>query len=202
MTRTAGATKRPMVKEASIDQEIGSRLKLRRKAQGMTLEELAKVSGLSKGYLSQVERGQASPSISALKELGQALQVPLAYFFSNDGGAAPRLYEFVPAGQRRSLRFPNSEVRYQIVSLDPNRRIQFVYVHEPPGRISHPRPFLHEGEEVIYVIAGQLEYWVDGDTLLLGPGDAIWHRSDIPHRWQAVGDEDLVAVAAITPPSF
>lgn len=183
-------------------EEIGRLIRAKRKAEGLSLTEFANRAGLSKGYISQVEHGQAMPSISSLQAMAQALNVPIASFFPSGNDTPSQLYEVVRADQRRTLRYPDSPVRYQIISFDSRRNAEFVYVKEPPGTISHEGFFLHEGEEVIFVIAGTIEYCIGEEKHTLTAGDAIWHKSTIPHKWKVIGDEEFEAVAAITPPSF
>lgn len=183
-------------------EELGAKIRRTRKERGLTLTRLAADAGFTKGYISQVERGLVNPSISALDKMARVLKMPIGFFLEEEENLEAQYVKVVRADQRKILRYPDSEVRYELASPDLRRRVEFVYVRERPGRISHQQPFQHEGEELIFVIAGTLEYWVGGEKFVLEKGDAIWHLSSVPHMWKVIGDEELEAVAAVAPPTF
>lgn len=183
-------------------ESLGRRIRKTRKQKGFTIAQLAVETGFSKGYISQVERALVNPSISALQKIASVLEMPIAFFLNEEKGLQAESSRVVRADQRKILKYPDSDVRYELVSPDLRRQIEFVYVREPPGTISGQQPFQHEGEELIFVMAGTLEYWIGDEKYVLEKGDAIWHLSSVPHRWRVVGDKELEAVAAIVPPSF
>jgi quercetin dioxygenase-like cupin family protein len=72
----------------------------------------------------------------------------------------------------------------------------------PPGGISADGPMGHPGEECMVVIKGQAELELDGEIHVLGPGDSATYFAQVPHRIRNVGRGELIAISAITPPSF
>jgi transcriptional regulator with XRE-family HTH domain len=187
--------------QIAADKNLGVLMRARRLELGLTMTQLATETGFSKGYISQVERAHVNPSIFALSKIANALNTPITYFL--DGDPADREACYVTrATERKSMSYPHSSVHYELLSPDLKRQIEFIYVSEPPGTVSGKQPFQHEGEEVILVLAGTLEYTVGSEVHVLEKGDSIWHKSNIPHSWRALGTENMQAVAAVTPPSF
>jgi transcriptional regulator with XRE-family HTH domain len=191
---------------------LGERIRLQRKEDGLRLTDLAEKCNISPSFLSQIERNQASPSISTLHNIAEAFGVPLAHFFvdteklpeENNGfheikeeGA-----KVVRSGQRKTLIYPGSGIKNELLSPDLNRAIQMMWVVIPPGAETGPEGLVHEGEECGLIIQGKVQIWVGEQQYILGPGDSIYQKSNIPHRSRNIGDEDVIVVTAITPPSF
>ncbi len=77
-----------------------------------------------------------------------------------------------------------------------------MWIVMPPGTDSGAEPFIHEGEECGIILQGQLETWVGDEKFILGPGDSIYHSSNLPHRNKNIGEDDVIMVFAKTPPSI
>ena len=194
-----------------LNQSLGTRIRQRRRALNLRLVELAEMCDISPSFLSQIERDQANPSISTLHEIANALGVTVAFFFTNpddelnmiasEPNQEPSAY-VVRANARKTLIYPGSGIRNELLSPDLNRAIQMMYVVMPPGTDTGPEALVHEGEECGVVLQGTVEIWVGDEHFILGPGDAIYQKSTIPHRSKNIGDEDVIIVVAITPPSF
>ncbi len=194
-----------------ITSSLGSKIRERRKAAGLTLTDLAEQCQISPSFLSQIERDQANPSIGTLHDIAAAFGAPLASFFEQ---VAPRengqrnnqnatKAKVVRANRRKMLIYPNSGIRNELLSPDLKRAIQMMYVVIPPNAGTGDEPLIHEGEECGFVLQGQIDIWVgDDEHYVLGPGDAIYQDSSIPHRSHNYGTEDVIIVVAITPPSF
>ena len=191
-----------MRREPTMENNLGANIRRRRQEIGLTIAELASQTGFSKGYISQVERSLVNPSLMALGKIAESLKAPVTFFLNNQAEREEEYCKVVLANERKTLKYPHSDVRYRLLTPDLRRKVEFVYVREPAGTISGREPFQHEGEEVIYVISGTLEYSVGDQKHILRKGDAIWHKSSVPHSWRAIGDEELEGVAAIVPPSF
>lgn len=189
---------------------LGSKIRQYRKAHDLTLIELADQCDISASFLSQIERGQANPSVTTLYAIAEAFSVPAASFFEmperQDGAELSRPDDsnarVVPANRRKTLIYPGSRIRNELLSPDLQRAIQLMWIVMPPGTDTGDTQFIHEGEECGVVLQGRLETWVGDDKYELGPGDAIYHSSSIPHSSRNIGDEDVIMVVAKTPPSF
>jgi quercetin dioxygenase-like cupin family protein len=177
----------------------------------MRIVDLAELVGVSPSYISQVERALVHPSVGSLQKIACALGLHVADFFTEEDGhqaasaqrepsdTQPRV---VRAGQRKGMIYAGSNVVYQLLSPDLRGNIEFLMIKGPPGSSSGDTNFQHEGEECGIVLQGRMTYRVGDTTVVLEPGDSIYFNSKLPHRWWNAGDEDLVAVWAVTPPSF
>ena len=188
---------------------LGAKIRQHRKNQGLTLTELAEQCDISPSFLSQIERDQANPSVATLHRITDEFGLTLGKFFEepdqrNDyHQSSEALAQVVRADQRKILIYPRSGIRNELLSPDLQRAIQMMRVVIPPGADTGDIPLVHEGEECGFVLQGQVEIWVgDEERYILGPGDAIYQDSTVPHRSRNIGDTDAVIVTAITPPSF
>ena len=181
---------------------IGSRMRELRKARKLTLKELAAETGLSVGYLSQLERQDADPSIRALNVIGKALGVGINWFFPTpEEQTDPDADLVVRAGERRTLRF-SSGLKDELLSPSLSGQLEMVLTTFEPGAGSGEELYHHTGEEAGYVAEGQLEVTVGDRVVLLQAGDTVQFQSTIPHRYHNPGPGRTVLVWAVTPPHY
>lgn len=174
---------------ASGEHKLGNELRQRRQDLGLTLKQVADGAGLSVGFISQLERGLTAPSLSSLvsickvlkTDIGTYLQQPRAARLSRHGQRLP----FSLAG----LNFdqPDNPIRYERVSSQfPGRKLHSVIMNVPPGYRSET--ISHDGEEMIFVLSGELTSFVDGHHAILQAGDAEHFPSTLPHSaWNHTG---------------
>lgn len=193
-----------------VPASIGNKIRQYRKAQQFTLEEIAKQCDISVSFLSQIERDQAQPSISTLYAIGDALDLPISEFFSNGNANDHPLSQQSPdpippakvvrSDHRKVIVYPGAGIRNEFLSPDSHSSIQMMWIIMPPHSSSGDVPFVHEGEECGVIIKGQLETWIGEDKFILGPGDAIYHDSKLPHVSCNNSDQEVVMVVAKTMP--
>jgi mannose-6-phosphate isomerase-like protein (cupin superfamily) len=106
------------------------------------------------------------------------------------------------AGQRRRIVYPGSSIANELLSPSLQRKMEIIWVEAAPGASSGGHPHMHEGEECGVVISGEMNFKVGETECVLGPRDAIYFSSTIPHQWENRGSEPLVAIWIITPPTF
>lgn len=162
---------------------FGGRIReLRRKA-GMTLQTLADLAGISVGFLSQVERDKATPSLGTLASLATALEVEIDVFV-----AAPRLADSVTrAAERVRFAISDSSLAYERVSTNlPGGTLTSLIVHIPLGYRSEI--VSHVGEELIVVLEGTIRQTLGDAELVLNPGDSLHFMGDTPHSFANIGD--------------
>lgn len=156
--------------------QLGRQLRACRKQQSLTMQFVADSAGLSVGFISQVERGLTVPSLASLVAIAGVLQQPISRFLDQPvaGSELTRQRDRVPynvaAGslsyERLSTNFTGSSLRS-------------VIVHEPPGH--RVEPISHEGEEMFYVLAGEITVEIDGCRTILLCGDSIHFDSQRTH---------------------
>jgi transcriptional regulator with XRE-family HTH domain len=181
---------------------IGSKIREWRKERALTLEALARAVGLSTGYVSQVERGLANPSLETLKRLADAVGHTVGELFSESEDRQDAGYSISKRGQRKKIQYPGSGIMNELLSPDLHHQMEVIWVEAPPGASSGGHPHAHQGEECGIVIKGQMIFWVGPDQVVLNEGDSIYLDSTIPHRWTAGDKGELHAVWLITPPTF
>ncbi|MFD0986269.1 helix-turn-helix domain-containing protein [Methyloligella solikamskensis] len=184
------------------DQGVGREIKDLRKASDVTLSQLAKATGLSQGYLSQIERGISSPSIKALHSISRALGVNISWFFPRNQDESDELDEYIVRRKnRRQLKF-ESGITDELLSPNLGRGIELLRCTFAPHSESGTEPYEHRGEEAGIVISGALTLWLGGRRIDLETGDSFAFESTIPHRYANEGDEEAVLIWSISPPSY
>jgi transcriptional regulator with XRE-family HTH domain len=178
---------------------LGKHLKKARKERGYSLEELARRTGFSKSFLSQIENGKNSPSIASLRRITAALEVTVGELFDEDRGE--QVY-FLKSGQRRSFEVAKDKVTFEFgASSFPNRKMEAIFFTLQPGG-ERDGEFTRDGEEFGTVVEGTLLFELGGKQYCMEPGDSIYFRSNIPHRWRNPGEQAMRAIWVVTPPSF
>src|SRR5437870_3876502 len=179
--------------------DIGSRLKHSRLNTGLSQRALAKKAGVTNGLISQIEQNSISPSIASLKKILDVLSLSLADFFtSDDRAAANHFYE------RRTLPdLGSGDVAIFLVGAGVRHRAMSV-LHEvyPPGADTGPQMLSHAGEEGGVITRGRIEITVAENVKVLGPGDAYYFESRLPHRFRNVGSTSCEIISANAPPTF
>lgn len=177
---------------------LGQRIKEFRQARRLTLKELSARTGFSVSFLSQVERGLSSLSISSLQAIATALGEPMVRFFP-----APVTPNYVhrPA-DHAPFRLDGSPITYVSLSGNfPSRTLEPLLVTLPP-RLPRQEPFSHPGEEFAYVLSGELLLDIDGTPHRLAAGESIHFPSRSLHTFANPGAEPAVALWVVTPKIF
>jgi transcriptional regulator with XRE-family HTH domain len=179
--------------------ELGARIRERRRARGLSLRDLAGLSGLSYSFLSLVERGQSSLTLSSLNKVASALEADVASFFSSDPVAEGHPLPHVTRAQDNgAFAIEGAERTYKLLSgRAPERGLEPLLVSIAPTETMET-PFAHEGEEFAYVLKGELVFVIGGVRYRLGPGDSIHLASTVPHAVQNDGDEVAESVWVLT----
>ncbi|WP_375740440.1 helix-turn-helix domain-containing protein [Pseudomonas boanensis] len=182
-------------------QFLGTRIRALRKRRGMTLSELAEQSNLTAGYISQLERNLAYPSIPALFNIARSLGVTIQWFFASEANTteADKGY-VVRRNSRMSLHYEDGIID-ELLSPQPSRQLEILHSRFPPGAYSE-ESYSHEGEEAGYILSGEFELWVGDKHFLLQEGDSFSFSSQESHRYGNPGERDTLVLWVITPPTF
>jgi len=186
--------------------DVGARLKALREKRGLSQRELARRAGVTNGTISMIEQNLSSPSVASLRKVLGGLPMTLAEFFSQDdmppaeqiffgGDELIELASELPAARKGVISFRQ-------VGDARGRTLQILHERYEPGADtgSGKNMLRHESEEGGIVIEGHIELTVGERKQVLGPGDAYFFDSRIPHRFHNVGDDVCVVVSACTPP--
>ncbi|MCP8884358.1 XRE family transcriptional regulator [Devosia sp. XJ19-1] len=158
--------------------KVGALIRARRRQQHMTLMALGEVAQVSVGYLSQVERDHATPSLGTLAQIAKALGVGIDYFVS-----APASHNALTReGDRNRFSLDGSSIIYERLGADfPGNQLSSFLMTVPPGYQSET--VAHEGEEILYVLEGEITQRLDGEEMLMKAGDSLHFRGNRPHSW-------------------
>jgi transcriptional regulator with XRE-family HTH domain len=171
----------PRPAEAQTPQ-FGGRIRALRRKAGLTLQALADDAGISVGFLSQVERDKATPSLGTLASLAAALGVEVEHFV-----AAPRPTDAVTRADER-VRFSLADSSLDYERLDtrlPGGTLSSLIIHIPEGYASELTR--HTGEEMVFVLEGRIRQQLGDAAIDLGPGDSLHFMGDTPHSFANVG---------------
>ncbi|MBR8094647.1 helix-turn-helix transcriptional regulator [Burkholderia cenocepacia] len=161
-----------------FDTVLGTKIRILRQRQNKTLEETALASGLSKGYLSQVERGRASPSLSALAGISSALGVAMGYFLSPEQGSVTR------ADHRTYFGLDDSGSLFaRLTNIDGDNQMEAILVGMPPGQ-KRSEIATRASEQLIHVLSGEITLTLECRDFLLSKGDCAQYKSKVPHAWE------------------
>lgn len=163
----------------------------------MTLEDLARDSGLTRSYLSKIERGVSTPSIDSALRISKALGITVDRLFGQEAGDDPVT---IVRGNGKTAGDPTMHLSL-VAGLKNNRAMRAFVVR--PGRTARRGRIMshHRGEELLFILTGQIEMHIGKRIEVLNPGDCVQFDSTIPHKLVALTDETASAliVVAATP---
>tara|TARA_B100000959_G_scaffold77691_1_gene82518 strand:- start:224 stop:907 length:684 start_codon:yes stop_codon:yes gene_type:complete len=170
-----------MEKNSTVIQEdpentLGERLRLRRKELKLSMKEVAVSSGLSIGFISQVERGLTSPSLTSLTAIANFLRSDVTNFLSQ-----PKSKSSITRNEERDVYTINKNgLQYERLSDSfPGHTLNSVIIHEMPGHRSES--ISHEGEEFFFILEGAITIYIDGVVNILEAGDSLHFDSSRSH---------------------
>lgn len=183
--------------------KIGVRLKHARRIKGLRLRQLAERVGCSESFLSKIENNKVNPSLQMLHRIVTELDFTIGEILSQD---IDENTVVMRAGER------------PIIRIVPNRKTEGIHLEWliPPGdarllsgsvHVVHPGGgslgvIEHEGEEVGFILEGEIELEVDGKTYTLKQGDSFFFRSELPHGYRNPGETIARILWINTPPTF
>ncbi|MFC4624409.1 cupin domain-containing protein [Daeguia caeni] len=179
--------------------DVGGRLRYVRMRHNLSQRELAKRAGVTNSTISLIEANQTNPSVGALKRILDGIPIGMSEFFALEPDAPPKVFyqadELVEIGK--------GKISYRQVGDNLfARALQILKERYEPGADTGKVMLVHEGEEGGIIISGRLEVTVGSDRRILGPGDAYYFPSKLPHRFRCIGPVACEVVSACTPPSF
>lgn len=159
----------------------------------MTLEQLSREAGLTRSYLSKLERGLSSPSIGSAISISKALGITLDQMYGQANDHDPisivRSSEGKPGKPEMYLSL--------VAGIDPSR-VMRAFIIRPTQTAKHGRMMSeHDGEEILFVLTGTIELLIGKRKETLKPGDCAQFDSTVPHRLTALTSEPASALVVI-----
>ncbi len=157
---------------------LGVRMRKLRHRQSMTLQQLSAASGVSVGYLSQVERGNATPTLGTLNQIAHALEASTDYFIRTPHAVD----SLTRSGSRPKFAVAGSSIEYEQIGAErAGHELTSFVMNVPPGYQSEV--VHHIGEEIIYILEGEITQMVGEREYLMGAGDSLHYLGETPHCW-------------------
>ncbi|MFJ6569182.1 helix-turn-helix domain-containing protein [Streptomyces sp. NPDC091292] len=179
---------------------VGARLRRRRRALHLTLSDVADRTGLTEGYLSQVERDQANASVRTLQRLCEVLKLTVGDLFEQSGSAAGPVLRF---RDTHGMSFGEGATKIKLTpgSFD---HLEVLLGHFTPAGSTGVEPYTHgSSEELLLVLSGEVEVWVRDQHHRLSALDSIHYHSSDPHRIvEATGEQGAQVLWAMAPPTY
>ena len=168
----------------AISVNIGDRLRELREARNISMRTLATKSGLSANALSMIERGKASPSVSTLYKLAEALGVSITSFFGSD--AERKQVVFLKSDQRVRVSFTRGIFEGLGGENFVGRVEPFMLTLENSAN-SGPRTMSHSGHEFVFCLRGEFDYHVEKQNFRLSVCYSLLFASQLKHKWRNAG---------------
>jgi transcriptional regulator with XRE-family HTH domain len=178
--------------------QLGRKIRDLRLRRGLTVQQLADASGLSKGFISQVENSRTSPSLATLYDLARALDTSVAYLVVEEE-KEPCV---VRAAQRQVVHVGGNTSRVEVLSAQPKRNLEMLIAELPPGLSAGDKRHYHHGEECVLCLEGRLRLTCGNTVVLLDPGDSCHYDGRVPHAVENCGDTVARILIAMTPAAF
>lgn len=176
---------------------LGKKIRDLRFRRGLTVQQLAELSGLSKGFISQVENERTSPSLATLRDLARALNTSVAYLVVEDDSA--------PHIVRESDRLKGTNgapIHVEVLTAQPRRNLEILMTTIPPGGSARTERDYHHGEECVVCLDGLVTVCGGEHRIELKPGDSCHYDGRTPHAVENAGSGPARVMIAITPASF
>jgi transcriptional regulator with XRE-family HTH domain len=162
-----------------IYEVLGNRVRQTRTARGITLEQLATLTGFTTSYLSKIENRRKVPPIATLARIARALEVDIAYFFEGERATEDETVSVVRANERQPVIRGGTTFGYDYEGLAHTKRNKHMepFVFTFPSSMSKDVSFEHEGEEFVFVLSGRVKFEAGGRSWVLQAGDSLYTAS-------------------------
>ena len=180
--------------------EISQKIKVLRKNRNITIQELADITKLTPGYLSKIENSSTPPPIPTLAKIAYALGVHVSYFFEDEDESDGKL-SIIKKTERKKMIGDYTPLGFEyesIIRKKKDKNIKPLIVTIPYGLDPNEVPYnYHDGEELIYVLSGKMNFFFDDEQHSVEEGDCLHFDSTIPHKVMAATEEEPVKILSV-----
>ncbi|TVZ02967.1 helix-turn-helix domain-containing protein [Trebonia kvetii] len=188
---------RPLLPSPSNERlRIGARLRAGRQAQGMTMDQLAEATGLTKGFISRVERDVTSPSVTTLVSLCEVLSIPVGSLFESPA------HEVVTLTAAPLINMGGSGATERMLTPRSESRLQLIRSRLAAGATGGAELYTVNGDvEAVHVLSGAITVTFENETKALAAGDTVTFSGREPHTWRnaSEGPSEVLWVIAPAP---
>jgi transcriptional regulator with XRE-family HTH domain/archaellum biogenesis ATPase FlaH len=172
--------------------DLGRRIRELRLKKGLSQTELAHLVGVTPSTISQIESNIIFPSLPGLLKMAEILSVEISSFFQGQKGNKRRVV--FPAEEAVEVRGDNLPegrmIARLLIPVDLETRIEPYLIEIPPGQTLSSHFFIHKGEEMGYLLGGELQVKLDNNDIYpFRVGDIICLQAEIPQEWKNTGSD-------------
>ncbi len=169
-----------------ISWKIGEHLREIRNTRQMTLEDVAKLTGVSKPMLGQIERGQSSPTINTLWKISTGLKIPLSCFYRQQENSMilAKVKDITPISK------DDGKMRaYPLFAFEPMRNVEVYYIELDGNAVHSAEPHIKSVEEYVLMVTGNLQITAGEKDTILTEKQALCFQADVPHIYRNCSHE-------------
>ena len=181
----------------SVNRQIGKKIRDLRNQKGLTQQELADRTELTKGYISQLEHGLAAPSVITLLDLIECLGTTPSEFFAEN---EPEQVVFSENGFFEKFDDEGNHIQWIVPTAQKNMMEPLLVVVQPHCRLEDDTP--HEGEEFGFVISGRIRLHLGERQYIVKAGESFYYKADRDHYIENSTASPAKFIWVSTPPSF
>lgn len=180
---------------------IGEKIRSIRKSKNLTIVELSEQINVTSGYISQIERDLISPSLTVLKRMADALEIPLSLLFMDENTES---VVTIPKNERTKVKFSNINVELEFLTPFERNNEKFVNVEAfifmlPPKTWISNNTIVNDAKEFIYIQKGKIECHISNKIYTVSKGDSICVPEKNGHLIYNPEDEEAEAICIMTP---
>jgi transcriptional regulator with XRE-family HTH domain len=180
---------KPTRSEESPVRRAAERFKAARREAGLSLRQVSEKSGLAASTVHKIESGRLVPSLAVCIRLADALGRRISHFVDDDGARDAVDLRFVRRGAGRAVHAAGTLLHFEYVA-EPlvNPQLEgFIVTVAPRGKSGADAPITYRGEEIVFGLAGRVRFRIRGGEYVVGPGDTLHLKGDVPHTWENAG---------------
>jgi len=171
-----------MATKSEITMRLASRLKKERTAKGLSLDALAKLSNVSRSMLSQIERGESSPTVASMWNLTRALNLDFSTLLDQDAKSASLIKELIRKDQTPVFEKKDAGCVFRILSpMNESGGTEVYDINFVKGAMLESTPHKKGSVEHLTVLSGEIEVISGGEEAKVSTGDTVRYAADVEH---------------------
>jgi len=179
---------------------VGLAIKNIRIKKKISLKEVAARSGISSSMLSQIEKGNANPSLNTIKSVANVLNIPLFKLFLENTDQKSEI-NILKKEDRKIM--STKDIDYELITPNVPTNLEVMKMTlKKKGSETSLTPKPHKGEEIALVLNGKVEIIIEESTATMVSGDSVYIPTAKNHKWKNLYDGESIIIFAVTPPEF